>query len=305
MSDKKMHFIGFLTNADASILQLSLNHGFRIEALSKNEALDFIIAVAKVSLIQATKILFMQFPCLNQQEEQVYVISNSLEGNAKTEKMDLWNKIVRFDNKLVHGYLNPSVRLMRLFKEGDLRMSLRYYYTVKNGKPSPYMSTLSGRYVSRESYHLESSELQNLHNFLHETKIPFERAFLQLAFENFELSYEISNIGLSFLTLMISLETLLNPGKQELKYRISRNAAVLLGNDRENSRAIFSEIRELYDKRSKVVHTGDSKIIKRDVLLKLRHYVRETIKKIYLMKKCKDETLDILNSCGFGEGVMP
>ena len=303
MSEKKIYFIGFLTNTDASILQLSLNHGFKIRALSQNEALDFIMVVNRVPHMEAGRILFMRYPCLNSEEKQVYVVNNSIEADIETGESKSFDVVARFDNKFFHGYLNPSIRLMRLFKEGDLRIPLKYYYTIKNGKPISFISGGTGRYVSREPYHLESSELRDLYRFLHDTTLPFKRAFLQLAFGNFELSYEISNIGLSFLTLMISLETLLNPGEWELRYRISRNAAVLLGSDKEESKTIFSEIKELYDKRSKVVHTGESNVIKRGDLLRLRHYVRESIKNIYLLKRSKDEILDLLNSRGFGESV--
>lgn len=37
---KNVHFIGFLANTDASILQMSLDHGFRIEALPQDKAMD-------------------------------------------------------------------------------------------------------------------------------------------------------------------------------------------------------------------------------------------------------------------------
>ena len=303
MPGKNIHFIGFLANTDASILQMSFDHGFRIEAFSQDKAVDLISTVAEVPSTAAGRILFIQFPFLNLPEKQVYVIRNSLKTKAESEEKDMFGVVADFDNKLIHGYLNSCLRLIRLFKEGNLVMPLTYYYLISDGKPSIYMSKRSGRYISREPYHLESSELLKLHRFLRETRIPFERAFLQLAFENLELSYEIPNIGLSFLTLMISLETLLNPGERELKYRISRNTAVLLGNDREESKAIFSEIKKLYDKRSKVVHTGESNIIKKKNVLKLRHYVRESIKKMYQMKRSKDDILNLLNSHGFGERV--
>ena len=165
------------------------------------------------------------------------------------------------------------------------------------------MSSASSLYVSREPYHLESSELPDLQIFIQNTKLPFKQSFLQLAFENFELSYKIRNMNLSFVSLMISLETLLNPGEHELTYRISRNTAVLLGKDREESKQIFSEVKELYKKRSQIVHYGKSNIIKKGDLLKLRNYVRDSIKQIYKMGENKNEILDLLNSCGFGERV--
>lgn len=278
-----------------------MKHGFEIRALPENEALNFIMNVNRVSHMEAGRTLFMQYPCIDSQEKQVHIISNSIEADIKKGENKLFNTVARFDNKFVHGYLVPTFRLMRLFKEGDLRIPLKYYYTIKNRKPISFISSSSAKSVSHELYHIESSELRELYNFLHDTILPFNRDFLQLAFENFERSYELSNIGLSFLTLMISLEALLNPGRSELRYRISRNAAVLLGTNVEESKKIFTEIKGLYDKRSKVVHTGKSNIIKRDVLLKLRHYVRESIKKMYTMKRSKDEILALLNSCGFGK----
>jgi len=296
---KKIHFMGFLTNTDASILQLNMEYGFEIRALSQKEALDFIIEVRKCSQMDASGILYMQYRCLNSQEKQVYIISNSIETDTKTVGNKLFNIIARFDDKVVNGYLYPTFRLMRLFKEGDIRIPLVYWYRIRNGKPIPFITMASSKSVSPEPYHLESKELKKLYTFLQDTKLPFKEAFLQLAFENFERSYEISNIGLAFLTLMISLETLLNPSGSELRYRISRNAAVLLGTTLKKSKEISKEIKELYDKRSKVVHTGKSNVIKRDDLLKLRYYVRESIKKMYTMRRGKGEILDRLNSCGF------
>ena len=291
-----------MTNIDASILNLKLEHDFKITVLSEKEAFDFIKEVDKVPLREAGKIIVFKFPCLNFQERKVYVIDNSIEVDEKTTESE-FNIIAQFDNNFVHGYLNPTLQLMRLFKEGDLRMPYRYFYNIEHGKPSSNMSMGDSKFCSREKYCIENSELTGLNIFLHETKLPFKKDFLQLAFENFNLSYEISNTSLSFLTLMISLETLFNPGGGELVYRISRNAAVLLGTNMEESEKTFTEIKQLYQKRSIVVHTGKTNSVKRENLLKLRHYVRESIKKMYLIKKNKKEILELLTSSGFENNI--
>ena len=301
MAKKKIQFRGFLTNTDASILKLKLEHGFKIKALSDNEAYDFIKEVDSIPIREASRTLAFQFPCLNLKEKKVYCIDNSVEVDEKTGKSD-FNIITRFDNKLVHGYLNPTLQLMRLFKEGDLRMPFKYFYNIEHGKPTSNMKIGDTKFCSHEQYCLENSELTDLNSFLHETTLPFREAFLHLAFENYNLSYEIFNSSLSFLTLMISLETLFNPGGGELTYKISRNAAVLLGTDKADSKKIFSEIKKLYDKRSKIVHKGESNSTKED-FLKLRYYVRESIKKMYLINKSKEEILDQLNSSGFENNI--
>ena len=100
---------------------------------------------------------------------------------------------------------------------------------------------------------------------------------------------------------MISLESLFHPSDQaELRYRISRNTAVLLGrNKKYDSVEVYSNIRQLYDKRSKIVHTGMKGIINNDDLLNLRSYVRESIKMIIGLNKNKEDMLNLLNKSGF------
>jgi hypothetical protein len=132
-------------------------------------------------------------------------------------------------------------------------------------------------------------------------KIPFNKPSLQLAFEAFELSYEVYDLALSFLTLVTGLEAILNREHYELRYRVSRNSAVLLGKDLDEAKAIFKGMKELYDKRSKLVHTGDRSIVSRDDVLKLRQYVREALKKVHRTGMNKDQLLTLLNTCGFGQ----
>ena len=306
MSKKKIHFMGLLTNTDSSILNVKLDHGFEMRTISEREGVKLISILESSPRTEIYKKLFMEFHCLSK-DKSLYYISNSFECDIEMNEEGFITNLfpsefVKFNNNLVNDYLNPVIRLMRLFKEGNICLPLEYYYFIDNNTPKRFMSKFSGSYISSEElYALESSEIDNLQKFIQNTKLPFKESFLQLAFENFELSYQTQNINLSFLSLMISLETLFNPGLQELRYRVSRNTATLLGKDKDDSKRIFSELKDLYDKRSKIVHAGKSNIINKKDLLKLRGYVRESIKEINKIGKNKDNLLDMLNSCGFGE----
>ena len=306
---KGMHFVGLLSNVDSSILKVDLEHGFRLEAIPTDEGFSLFSTLERISpsrfpIFGILGQYFSNIRCINQEEGEFYVIENSL---LYTPDSDLFSrtaelkKASEFRNNFVLGYLNPVIRLMRLFKEGDIRMPLIYFYVLDDKKVMPSSKFFSNRQISWEMYRLEDTHLGELHEFIHETKIPFSEPSLQLAFENFERSYEIDNESLSFVTLIISLETLLNKSAQELRYRISRNAAVLLGEDQEDSKKIFTEIKGLYDIRSEIVHSGKSKKFTKRDLLRLRHYVRESIKKIYSIGQSKEEILNLLNSRGFGE----
>jgi hypothetical protein len=284
---------------------VNLEHGFRIEAISEYEAIRLVSTLVRhYTVSEARDELTSDFPCWNREERRFYVINGFFAGKRLHEGA---TNALKFHEDLVVGYLKPTIRLMRLFKAGDIRLPLAYYYFVENKEPILALYHREDENISEEQYKIESSELPELQRFIQKTKLPFEKSFLQLAFENLELTYQINMhehahaINLIFLALMTSLEGLLNPGEHELRYRISRNAAVLLGRGRDNSEKIFREIKNLYDKRSEVVHTGKLGVINEEDLLKLRHYVRESIKKISAMGKNKEEILGMLNSCGFNK----
>lgn len=127
--------------------------------------------------------------------------------------------------------------------------------------------------------------------------------FLSLAFKSLELSYEIPDKKLCFLSLMIGLEILLNPSDHELQYRVSRNAAVLLGKNEEGSRRIFDDIKKLYNLRSKIVH-GDETPLTDDDVSQLRFYVKESIKAVHTLNMKKNDLMKILSESGFGNSPL-
>ena len=70
-----------------------------------------------------------------------------------------------------------------------------------------------------------------------------------------------------------SLEALINPVRDEITYRLSRNAAILIGCNKTDSQNIFDEVKSLYTKRSALLHTGKTGKVKREELNRLRFYV--------------------------------
>ncbi len=307
MSKEKIYFIGFLTNTDSSILKINLDHGFKIEAMSVDEGIRFISILQNRPYIEV--LAELKVPIINNSEDKCFFVSNSFECDIEMNDEDrrdyLVNERTKFDVTLVQGYLTPIIRLMRLFKEGNIYIPLQFYYFVDNNISRLFMGIFEGNnYNSQQRFTLEDSEISDFQIFIQKTKLPFKEPFLKLAFENFELSYLTPTSNLTFLSLMISMEILFNPGEQELSHRISRNAAVLLGKDFKESEMIFSEIKKLYTKRSIIVHgtiaSGKSKTANNEDVVKLRNYVRESIKEINIKGKSRDELLEFLDSRGYG-----
>jgi len=303
MAKKIIHFIGFVANADKSVSKIQLKHGFTFQVLSWDEASQ-LLSKLETSLWDAIRRLCMDLPCCSLDGKYFVCIVNTFEDDVEfTDKgglAKLPGELCKFQKELVTNYLTKTWRALRLFKEGNVGLPVSYYY-IADGMNKVLMGNLNSRfYRSRSAYTLDDAELLSLMRFLNEVEIPFQSDFLELGLENYELSHDTDRPTLEFLSLMISLETLLNPGGGELIYRISRNAAVLLGKNENESKLIFDDIKLLYHKRSQIVHTGSIKVIDIEDVLRLREYVRRCIKRIHKLNLNKPELLDILNSSGFG-----
>lgn len=302
MPVEKIHFIGLLANTDSSIENLKLEHDFKIDSFTDQEGYEFFCNLFSLSIKEIGYRLNIDYHCLNYDEKKFYFISNSIEDKINLDKGAIPpREIDIFESTMVQKYLDKKLSLMRLFKEGNICMPSHYYYYFENNKPKTYVGHTTTLRFTFEPYSINKKEISDLQKFITTTKIPFEYSYLQLAFGNFELSYKILEKHLSFLSLMMSLETLFHPSEHgELRYRISRNVATLLGkNSDKESKTIFTEVQNLYDKRSKLVHTGNKSIVKESDLPLLRYYVRESIKEIYKINKDKDDLLELLNSRGF------
>ena len=301
MSKREIHFIGFLANVDDSIAKLKLGQPFSIGKKSQQDVIPFLRHIDMHWGVEES----LDFSAVQKQGDilvrgqSFYCITarnvTSFEG---TPQGGVLGK--RAEVKRIAGAIRDKIRLLRLFREGNIVLRFSFFYHIKDSEPSVVMLR-DEPFADRTKFRLEDNDISEAQSFIQNVKIPFAQSFLQLAFESFELSYEVDNAGLAFLSLMISLETMLNPADRELRYRVSRNAAVLLGRNAEESERIFSEVRVLYDKRSKLVHTGESRSISQEDVLKLRGYVREGIKEINVTGESKDELLGTLNACGFGQ----
>lgn len=299
----RKQFRGYLENTDSSILYLRLQRGCRFEAGSKEDYRNFVEKLTFRTLNVSGEELkfpyespsykyFKDHVVFNAEREEFYYISLTLDYDGEP---------VSPFTPIIQNYIQPTLRLMRLFKEGDIQMRFGHFYNLDAERiigfyyPGIEYNGL-GRILS-----VQDLEKEDLQRFLDQTPIVFRHEFLRTATEAFDLSLTIKNLTMAFLALMIASETLFNRGHSELRYRIARNTAALLGESRSDARRIFGEVRRLYDLRSRVVHTGRLDLVSDEDFCKLRDYVRASIREIITINQAKDELMDLLNDVGLGE----
>ncbi len=294
MLPKDNYYIGFLTNVDSSILKVKLEYGFTIHGMKISEYDDYVDGFIDDEIFYQLywpyfiKVKSHEMSILNKDEGKLYFVKNSYD---------------KYQEHIEYPYMIE--RLLRLFKEGNIWISMGFTSEKKkeNWMKTPFSCTSNLSPISSlPKYALTDSDVQKVNTFLKTFEIPFKNPYLELAFDNFELSYKVKNRNLSFLTLMIGFEALFNRGGTELTQTVSRHTGILLGNERSDFERIYNDMRKFYKTRSHIVHAVDPKKRKpldQEDVIKLRNYLRECIRKIYLLGCEKKELYELLNSRGF------
>ena len=297
MPKRKIHFIGFLANVDESVMKLNLKDGFEFKKLPQKEVEPFLKKIEFHYGVDAGLQIMKVRPdgkpsgtyCLTKQSATEFEGTSQGGVSIKRGELKSFNNIIR-----------DKIRLLRLFKEGNIVLWLSYFYYSKDSETTIVSRGREGPIADKTAFSLEDEDILKAQQFIENTKVPFKESFIQLAFESFEKSYEIHERSLAFLSLMIALESLFAKERQGLGYALARNTAALLGENDEESKEIFEQVKGFYHKRADLVYEGKTKKIKQDDILKLRKYVRNSIKEVMMIGKDKDRVLDILKSCGFG-----
>jgi len=303
---ERYYFRALLSNVDSSILKLRLKHGFKIVQVPEGDAQQFVAEQEHLRPFDAHGKIFMTYHALDLKERCCYFIANSFKAEIDYNSDGSINPTPKntgpFNRIYVEEYLRPVLQLMRLFQEGNIRIAVRYYFPKRKNSLFGWSRQTSNVVASSELFHIEPSNLPKLNRFLKHTKLPSNNSVMEIAFEQFELSYQIYDVNLALLTLMSGLENLFNLGEGEISYTVSRNTAVLLGTNRDDAQNIYQNMKRLYKSRSEITHKGKPKkrVTHEDVNM-LRSYLRECINFLGTLSLQKADWNAKLNAAGFGQ----
>ncbi len=292
MNIQRFNFIGFLSNVDPSILKVNFGDSVHPEFLSQDEAYKLL---SKLDNYHDYGIFARSTSGVRGTEGDFYVLTHGSHNDLSLDN------IFKFEEEIVRPLSEEILPKLRLFKEGNPQMPLWYYFSQNEGQLTKKMEVGPGRVAYGPVFHLDESELPELETFISDTKLPFTKDCINLAFQSYDMSYGSMHSNLAFLLLMIGVESLLNPSKGEITYRVSRYAAVLLGHSASKGETIFREVKDLYRTRSNIVHGTSNVTVQNAELAKLRGILRDLIKEVNRIDKPKDELLRMLDSLGFGE----
>lgn len=120
--------------------------------------------------------------------------------------------------------------------------------------------------------------------------------YLRISLGYLRYAGEVDRKEDKLINCMIALEALYLKQIQELSYRLSHRATSLLGDTDKKRSTIFKNVRDLYVKRSKVVH-GDPASLSWDDIKLARAYLRESIKRFLALSQqySREDIIDTLD----------
>ena len=120
---------------------------------------------------------------------------------------------------------------------------------------------------------------------------------IDLAIRRFNFAYDRTNEEDQIIDYLIAYESLFFKNeKQELREKISRRVATLLENNFEKRKILAHEIKDIYDKRSSIVH-GDEASITSDFTIRVEEILRTSIKEFLkrIETQSHDDVIDHLD----------
>ncbi|TGK82692.1 hypothetical protein EHQ31_18715 [Leptospira montravelensis] len=219
--------------------------------------------------------------------------NNPLWPNAYLQRSKIQINNLEFKKKILNTFSRGSIKFpeFNLVIKNPVNQSLNIIATIGNQA----IGNLNGLFEIDnwdQLYSLENIKTSNLHDYIN------------IAIDHLDKSFTNSDY-FSFLSILIAFEVLFNNGKDQIRYTISRNVAVMLGENIEESKEIFKNMKFAYDIRSALVHNGKYK--EEDVekyLPILELYLKKTLKYLLINKISKDELIEKLTQLGFGNSLV-
>ena len=286
-----MQFIAFLSNVDHTITLLRLGNGFRIRELPEEGGIALISRLEGVGAEMAYERAEAQFGCLNRKEKKFFIAQKEYKLSPDQVEVVKRNEMPNVTEMLIDSIkLLMKLSLARLFQEGDIRAPLSYGIVIDKPELKRILKgTAANTVVSRIPFVLDADNASKVSEFIRTTDAKSFQPSIQFAFKNFEESYSTHSERQAFTSLMAAMEGLFHePNVKEISGEIATKCSVLMGGSSAEQASVYSNLRRLYRKRSRILHGGSAEVVSSSDSSLLRDYVRQSIKKLIQSGDTKD-----------------
>lgn len=232
----------------------------------------------------------------SRENKTCHVIVGTVDTPGEDLEIDSYRHLDELNQRL-----RDRLTLTSLFLSAHIEPAVIFWHASINNRPTLFSGESVMHSISDAPGILGLDEANRLNAFLQRTKLPLRRDYIQLALDNWEESLRAISKKAELLSLVTAIEALFNVGHNDIKYRVCRSIAVLLGDTAEDSDSVYQLVREAYDVRSQLVHTGKSKGLDKIWCWMLRRYVRDAIVRHLEIDQKKEALAEQFTRLGFGQ----
>ncbi len=300
-------YVALLGNVDKSILQVDFGDGFQVRPWSTDAFVSFYEEMHGSAEHDILFKLDEDWGYSNRRvyrPKTVYVIEKSLQDfpleRANISELEWRDELYRRMDyeRDQSALLEDKIRKLRLCAPGSIKVCVEFFYS---GDGEMQASTEEGLHCTNRLFKVRKADLPGIKRLLKEPPLVGTQKYLAFALDNYNQSYRVAQRPLEFISLMLAFEAIFNDGKQELRNKVARGCAVLLGRSKDESRRVFKDVKDLYDKRSVLVHTGDVSKIREAEIQMLHSYVRRSLAQAVTLNLPKEKFSVLLQEAGFGQ----
>ncbi len=179
------------------------------------------------------------------------ITNNSFFGSGFIMDKEIFflKRIMDFDQEAINNIIKNTISIkvfgelqrfvdnlrlqFRLFKKGDIFCPIQFQISKENRNVTPKYSGRNRKTSELKKFNLSQGEIET---FANSFKTDFKaNPLTELAIQNFNLSYEISDLKTRYITLMTCLESLFNQNRDQIAHTISKHLALMISNSNLNN----------------------------------------------------------------------
>lgn len=315
---QKIESYAHVLNADRSLLKLNptlkqFNYQFRwVDATEFEDNFSEIVNVPKDDNRPRNNMIGREFKGISEQLRIGLVHSPNFgqmfmhmeypgilllqKINAKSfvnDNMEMVNEHIAFMQ--FYEEANDLLFQLRLFRIGEIRFSQLFQITSDTRQITFRKHEIAiGSWGDFKLTDQEATELASRLQARYKCN-----ALAELAVKNFNISYDLPDGRVRFITLMTCLESLFNLGKDQIAHTIARHLGLIISQTKDEFQQNYTIIKKLYNKRNMIVHGGEYKGNLMEDYLDLSNKIRMAIAYCNRPDLTKEQLFEELNSKGF------
>lgn len=231
------------------------------------------------------------------ENEYKYVFLKQLDQHTFTiinnsiDRSDFIEPQINLDN-----FTRSLVQSLRLFKNGDVESNIQFQIEVNDRSLIGQAGKIYGPLHSRSIMQILPEDIPRFRD--HFTLDFTPNDLVKLALENFNTTYSVMDTKVKFITLMTSLESLFNQGRDQITHIVSRHLSLIISQNVSEFTTNYSRIKKLYKMRSEIVHGSKVKGNIYEGIEDLQNLVRHAINYCQTLSITKKQLFEKLNAAG-------